>query len=79
MCHQNRRTAYVLLGIVTLAPALASLLDFSVAYVLVVTLCPLLMFLMMWPMGEMSGDQAHTGHGCEHDRTCRVHLAEPHS
>lgn len=69
MTHSNRMTPW-LLGAAALA---AALIAFGVSLtwllpLLIVLACPLMMFVMMRGMGSMhSGDESHSGHGCEHD------------
>lgn len=79
MCHGNRRSTYVMLGIAGVTLALASALGINPAFLLVLAICPLMMFFMMRSMGGMGGSADHTGHGCEHDRTRHDHSAEPRS
>ena len=77
MCHGNRKSTYVMLGIAGLALALA--FGINPAFLLVLAICPLMMFFMMRSMGGMGGSEDHTGHGCEHDPTRHDHPAEPRS
>ncbi|MEO5838994.1 MAG: DUF2933 domain-containing protein [Acidimicrobiales bacterium] len=79
MCHGNRKSTFVMLGIAGLALASAFALGFNPAYVLILAVCPLMMFFMMRSMGGMGGGEDHTGHGCEHDPTRQDHHAEPRS
>ena len=79
MCHGNRKSTYVMLGVAGLALALAFAFDISPAYVLILAVCPLMMFFMMRSMGGMDRSEDHTGHGCEHDPTRHDHPSEPRS
>ena len=65
MCHRNWRT-FALLGIGGVAIWLA--LGFNPGFLLFLLVCPLMMFFMMRAMGTMGGTDAHSGHGCAHDR-----------
>lgn len=56
---RNRTLTYVMIGIAGVAIALA--LGFNPAFLLVLAICPLMMFFMMRSMGNMSG----------HDRSSR--------
>ena len=53
MFRNNRTLTYALIGIVGVAVALA--LGFNSAFLLVLVICPLMMFFMMRSMGPMSG------------------------
>ena len=77
MCHGNRKSTYVMLGIAGLALALA--FGINPGFLLLLVICPLMMFFMMGSMGGMGGSEDHTGHGCEHDPTRHDHPAEPRS
>ena len=77
MFRNNRTMTYALIGIVGVAIALA--VGFNPAFLLVLVICPLMMFFMMRSMGGMRGGEDHTGHGCEHDPTGHDHPAEPRS
>ena len=77
MCHGNRKSTYVMLGAAGLALALAFAFDISPAYVLILAVCPLMMFFMMRSMAGKSGAEDHTGHGCEHDPSRHDHPAKP--
>ena len=79
MCHANRKSTYVMLGVGALALALAFAFGFNPGYVLILAVCPLMMFFMMRSMGGMGGKEDHIGHGCEHDPTRQDHPAEPRS
>ena len=59
MFRNNRTMTYVMIGIVGVAIALAS--GFNPAFLLVLAICPLMMFFMMRSMGNMRG----------HDRSSR--------
>ena len=65
MFHGNRKSTYVMFGIAGLAVALA----FGVypGFLVLLLICPLMMFFMMRSMGGMGSGEDHTGHGCEHD------------
>lgn len=77
MCHGNRTSTYVMVGIAGLALALA--FGINPGFLLLLAICPLMMFFMMRSMGGMGGSEDHTGHGCEHDPTAHDHHAEPRS
>ena len=53
MFRNNRTTTYALIGIVGVAIALA--VGFNPAFLLVLVICPLMMFFMMRSMGPMIG------------------------
>ena len=53
MFRNNRTMTYVMIGIVGVAIALA--LGFNPAFLLVLAICPLMMFFMMGSMGNMDG------------------------
>ena len=67
MWHRNRKSTYLMLGIAGLALALA--FGINPGFLLLLAICPLMMFFMMRSMGAMAGGEDHTGHGCEHDPT----------
>ena len=77
MCHRSRKSTYVMLGVAGLALALA--FGINPGFLLLLAICPLMMFFMMRSMGGMGGSEDHTGHGCEHDPTAHDHHAEPRS
>ena len=77
MCHGNRKSTYVMLGVAALALALAFVFDISPAYVLILAVCPLMMFFMMRSMGGTGSGEDHTGHGCEHDPSRHEQPAKP--
>ncbi|HUP75593.1 MAG TPA: DUF2933 domain-containing protein [Acidimicrobiales bacterium] len=77
MCHGNRKSTYVMLGVAGLALTFA--FDISPAYLLILAVCPLMMFFMMRSMGGMDRGEDHTGHGCEHDPSRHDHPSEPRS
>jgi len=79
MCHGSRKSTYVMMGVAGLALALAFVFDISPAYVLILAVCPLIMFFMMRSMGGMGSGEDHTGHGCEHDPSRHDHPVEPRS
>ena len=51
MFRNNRTMAYVMVGIAGVAVALA--LGLNPAFLLFLAICPLMMFFMMWSMGNM--------------------------
>ncbi len=53
MFRNNRTMTYAMIGIVGVALALA--LGFNPAFLLVLAICPLMMFFMMGSMGNMGG------------------------
>ncbi len=53
MFRNNRTMTYVMIGIVGVALALA--FGFNPAFLLVLAICPLMMFFMMRSMGNMGG------------------------
>ena len=77
MCHKDRTSTYVMLAIAGLALALA--FRINPGFLLLLAICPLMMFFMMRSMGGMGGGEDHTGHGCEHDPTRHDLPAEPRS
>ena len=77
MCQKARTSTYLMLGIAGLALALA--FGINPGFLLLLAICPLMMFFMMRSMGGMGGSEDHTGHGCEHDPTAHDHHAEPRS
>lgn len=70
MMHSNRMTPYLIgaavLAIVMLAFGAPGI---SLAPLLFVVVCPLMMFFMMRGMNNNGSHEDHTGHGCEHDPT----------
>ncbi|MEP6661640.1 MAG: DUF2933 domain-containing protein [Acidimicrobiales bacterium] len=56
--HRNRRSAYLMLGVAGLAVAIALGFGINPAYLLLLAVCPLMMFFMMRHMGSMG---AHEG------------------
>ena len=58
MFRNNRTMTYVMLGIVGLGLALA--LGFNPMFLLVLAICPLMMFFMMRSMGNMGGKDRST-------------------
>ena len=80
MGHGNRRSMSVMVGIAGLGLALA--FGINPLFLLVLAVCPLMMFFMMRSMGGMGGmggREDHTGHGCEHDPTRHDRHVEPRS
>ena len=77
MQHGNRKSTYVMFGIAALGLVLALAFGINPGFVLLLAICPLMMFFMMQFMGGMGGGEDHIGHGCEHDPTRRDHHAEP--
>lgn len=77
MHHRNRTSMYVMLGIAGLVLVLA--FRINPAYLLILAVCPLMMFFMMRSMGGMGGGEDHTGHGCAHDPTRHDDPAEHRS
>ena len=74
MNHGNW-TTYAVIGAAGLGLALAT--GINPSFLLILLVCPLMMFFMMKGMGDMSGQhEDHTGHGCEHDPTRTDHRAE---
>lgn len=73
----GHKSAYAMLGVAGLALALA--FGVSPVFLLILAICPLMMFFMMRSMGSMGGTEDHTGHGCEHETTRDDHPAEPPS
>jgi len=73
MKHSNRMIPYMISAAVLAFIMLAlGAPRVSLAPLLFVIVCPLMMFLMMRGMSGMSDNQPtedHTGHGCEHDPT----------
>jgi hypothetical protein len=73
MKHSNRMIPYMIGAAVFAVVMLAfGAPRISLAPLLFVIVCPLMMFMMMRGMGGMSGKETpedHTGHGCEHDPT----------
>lgn len=59
MFRNNRTMTYVMIGLVGVALALA--FGFNPAFLLVLAICPLMMFFMMRSMGNMGGH----GHGSD--------------
>ena len=59
MFRNNRTMTYVMIGIAGVALALA--FGFNPAFLLVLAICPLMMFFMMRSMGNMGGDN-HGSH-----------------
>jgi len=70
MKHSNRMTPYLIgaavLGVVMVALGAPGI---SLAPLLFVVVCPLMMFMMMRGMTDTGSPEDHTGHGCEHDPT----------
>ena len=77
MCHGNRKSNLMMLGVAGLALVLALAFGINPAYVLILAVCPLMMIFMMRSMGGTTSSEKHTGHGCEHDPTRPEHPAEP--
>ena len=71
MKHSNRLILYMIGAAVFAVVMLAfGAPRISLAPLLFVVVCPLMMFMMMRGMSRMSGKDTpedHTGHGCEHD------------
>jgi len=70
MKHSNRMTLY-LIGAAVLAVVMLAFgaPGISLAPLLFVLVCPLMMFFMMRGMSANGSREDHTGHGCEHDPT----------
>ena len=70
MKHSNRMASYLIgaavLALVMLAFGASGI---SLAPLLLVVVCPLMMFMMMRGMNTKEDPEDHTGHGCEHDPT----------
>lgn len=69
MFRNNRTMTYVMIGIVGVAIALA--FGFNPAFLLVLAICPLMMFFMMRSMGNMGG-QHHGSRDTDRDSDDRV-------
>ena len=54
MNHQNRKSTYLMLGVAGLAVAVAVGFGINPAYLLLVAICPLMMFFMMRHMSNMN-------------------------
>ncbi len=68
MFRNNRTMTYVMIGIVGVALALA--FGFNPAFLLVLAICPLMMFFMMRSMGNMGGHD-HSSRDNDRDRDDR--------
>ena len=79
MCHGGRKSNYLMLGAGAVAIALVWAFDVSPAIVLLLAICPLMMFLMMRSMAGSHNAEDHRGHGCEHDPTRHESPTEQHS
>lgn len=64
MFRNNRTMSYLMIGIVAVAVALA--FGFNPAFLLVLAICPLMMFFMMRSMGSMGG-QDRASHNNDRD------------
>ena len=74
MCH-GRKSTYLFVAIVAVAVALA--FGVSPALLVVLAVCPLMMFFMMRTMDHSGHRENHLGHGCVHDPTRQdQHIAE---
>jgi L-asparagine transporter-like permease len=69
MFRNNRTMTYVVIGIVGVALALA--FGFNPAFLLVLAICPLMMFFMMRSMGNMGGHD-HGSRDTDRDSDDRV-------
>ena len=65
MFRNNRTMTYAMMGIVGVALALA--FGFNPAFLLVLAICPLMMFFMMRSMGNMGGHD-HSTRNNDQDR-----------
>ncbi len=79
MKHSNRMTLY-LIGAAVLAVAMLAFgaPGISLAPLLFVVVCPLMMFFMMRGMSGNGGHEDHTGHGSEHEPTRKSDTAAGH-
>ena len=70
MKRTNRITPY-LIGAAVVAVVMIALgaPRISLLPLMLVVICPLMMFMMMRGMTDKHPPQDHTGHGCEHDPT----------
>lgn len=68
MFRKNRTMTYLMIGIAGLGVALA--FGFNPAFLLVLAICPLMMFFMMRSMGNMGGHDHGSG-GTGHDHGSR--------
>ena len=68
MFRNNRTMTYAMIGIVGLALALA--FGFNPAFLLVLAICPLMMFFMMRSMGNMDGHD-HSSRDTDQDQEDR--------
>ena len=70
MFRNNRTMTYVMIGVVGVAIALA--FGFNPAFLLVLAICPLMMFFMMRSMGNMGGDDhaSEIGRASCRERVC---------
>ena len=69
MFRNNRTMTYVMIGIAGVALALA--FGFNPAFLLVLAICPLMMFFMMRSMGNMGGDNHGSHDHGSHDHGSR--------
>jgi hypothetical protein len=77
MCHTNRRSTYLMLGVAAAALAVAVVSNVNPGFLLIVAICPLMMLFMMRSMGSMGAAGGHSGHGCAHDPTRREDHPSP--
>lgn len=72
----NRKSTYLMLGVVGVAIAIALASGMNPAFLLVVAICPLVMFFMMRTMAKTDSDEDQRNHDREHDQSRREQRAQ---
>ncbi len=60
MNHTSRKSSYLMLGVGGLAVVIALAFGINPAYLLLLGVCPLMMFFMMRHMGSMGGHEGQS-------------------
>ena len=78
MCHGNRKSTFVMLGIAGMALALAFAFGISPAYVLILAVCPLMMFFMMRGMHGAAPPTPQDASPTDADASTKAHHHDTH-
>ncbi len=79
MKHSNRMIRYLIgAAILAIVMLMFGAPGISLAPLLFILVCPLMMFMMMRGMTDHGNHEDHTGHGCEHDPTRKSDTSVSH-